>query len=110
MPPKSKFTEEQIAYALKQTEAGVPVAEVCRKYGVSEQTYYVWRKKYGGLAPSEAGQRSRSSQRPLVRSSSVGHSGAVFLRFVREHLGPSLRAGDVVVMGNQGAHHATRVR
>ena len=53
MPRKSKFTEEQIAYALKQTEAGVPVAEVCRKYGVSEQTYYVWRKKYGGLAPSE---------------------------------------------------------
>lgn len=35
MPRKSMFTEEQIAYALKQTEAGVPVAEVCRKYGVS---------------------------------------------------------------------------
>jgi len=53
MPRKSKFTEEQIAYALKQTEAGVPVAEVCRKYGVSEQTYDVWRKKYRGLATSE---------------------------------------------------------
>jgi putative transposase len=50
---KSKFTDEQIAYAVKQAEAGVPVDELCRKYGVSEATFYLWQAKYGGLAPSE---------------------------------------------------------
>jgi putative transposase len=50
---KSKFTEEQIVYALKQAELGVPVLDVCRKYGVSEQTFYRWRKKYGGLETGE---------------------------------------------------------
>ena len=56
---KSKFTEEQIVYALKQAELGVPVLDVCRKYGVSEQTFYRWRKKYGGL---EAGELRRLKQ------------------------------------------------
>jgi putative transposase len=50
---KSRFTSEQIAYALKQVEAGVPMVEVCRKYGVSQQTFYRWRAKFGELAPSE---------------------------------------------------------
>ena len=50
---KSKFTEEQVVYALKQAEAGVPIKEVCRKYGVSDATFYTWRKKYGGLGAEE---------------------------------------------------------
>lgn len=50
---KSKFTEEQIAFALKQAELGTPVDEVCRKMGISDATFYNWRKKYGGLGPSE---------------------------------------------------------
>ena len=50
---KSKFTEEQIAFALKQAELGTSVEEVCRKMGVSDATFYNWRKKYGGLGPSE---------------------------------------------------------
>lgn len=50
---RTRFTEEQIAFALKQWELGTPVAEVCRKMGVSEATLYSWRKKYGGLGPSE---------------------------------------------------------
>ena len=50
---KSRFTEEQIAYALKQAELGTAVAEICRKMGVAEATFYVWKKKYGGLGPSE---------------------------------------------------------
>ena len=50
---KSKFTDEQIAFALKQAEVGTPVEEVCRKMGISDATFYNWRKKYGGLGPSE---------------------------------------------------------
>jgi len=50
---KSKFTEEQIAFALRQAESGTRVAEVCRKMGISEQTYFRWKKKYGGLGVSE---------------------------------------------------------
>jgi putative transposase len=50
---KSKYTEQQIAFALKQAELGTPVEEVCRKMGISDATFYNWRKKYGGLGPSE---------------------------------------------------------
>ena len=50
---KSRFSEQQIAFILRQAEEGTPVEEVCRKAGISEATYYRWRKKYGGLMPSE---------------------------------------------------------
>lgn len=50
---KSKFTEAQVVLALKQAEAGVPVEELLRKYGISRATFYGWRKKYGGLEASE---------------------------------------------------------
>jgi putative transposase len=50
---KSRYTEEQIAYALKQAETGTPVAEVLRRMGISEQTFYRWKKLYGGLGVGE---------------------------------------------------------
>lgn len=50
---KTKFTEAQIVFAIKQSETGVAVAEVCRKMGISEATFYNWKKKYGGLGVSE---------------------------------------------------------
>src|SRR5215510_13593634 len=50
---KSKFTEEQIAYALRQVESGTPPADVCRQLGVSEATFYTWKKKYAHLGVSE---------------------------------------------------------
>jgi len=50
---KSRFSEQQIAFILRQAEEGVSVEDVCRKAGISIQTYYRWRKKYGGLMPSE---------------------------------------------------------
>jgi putative transposase len=50
---KSKFTEAQILFAIKQSETGVKVEEVCRKMGISEATFYNWKKKYGGLGVSE---------------------------------------------------------
>ena len=49
---RSKFTEAQIAFILRQAEEGTAVGEVCRKAGISEATYYNWRKKYAGLMPS----------------------------------------------------------
>jgi putative transposase len=50
---KSKFTDAQIAFVLRQAEEESVVGEVCRKAGISEATFYNWRKKYGGLMPSE---------------------------------------------------------
>jgi putative transposase len=50
---KTAFTEEQIAYALRQAETGTPVAEICRKLGVSEQTFYRWKKKFVGMGVAE---------------------------------------------------------
>lgn len=50
---QSRFTETEIVYAVKQIELGVPVREIARKYGVSEKTVYLWRRKYDGLSPSE---------------------------------------------------------
>jgi len=50
---KSKFTDEQVAYALRQAEGGTPVLEVCRKLGITEQTFYRWKKKYAGMGVAE---------------------------------------------------------
>jgi putative transposase len=50
---KSRYTEEQIAFALRQAEVGTPVADVCRQMGVSEASFYIWKKKYGKLGLTE---------------------------------------------------------
>lgn len=50
---KGRFTEEQIAFALRQAETGTPVTEVIRKMGVSEQTFYRWKKQYAGMGVAE---------------------------------------------------------
>ena len=49
----SKFSEQQIAFALKQAETGTPVKEVVRTMGISEQTFYRWKQKFGGMMPSD---------------------------------------------------------
>lgn len=51
---RKRFTEEQIIAALKEAESGLPSAEVCRKYGISDATFYNWRRKFGGMEVSEA--------------------------------------------------------
>ena len=50
---KSRYSDQQIALSLQQVEHGAMVGEVCRKLGISEQTFYRWKKKFGGMAPSE---------------------------------------------------------
>jgi putative transposase len=50
----SRYTAEQVAFAMRQAESGTPVPEVCRKMEISEQTYYRWRKEYGGMRVEQA--------------------------------------------------------
>jgi putative transposase len=50
---KSRFTESQVAYALRQAEAGTPVSDVCRSLGICDATFYNWKKRYGDLGASE---------------------------------------------------------
>ncbi len=51
--PKKRFTEERIAFALRQADAGTSVGEICRKMGVAEATFYRWRKVYAGMGVPE---------------------------------------------------------
>lgn len=62
----TRYTEEQIIRILKEVEGGTSVTEVCRQYGVSEQTVYRWRSKYGGLGTSEL-QRLRELETENAR-------------------------------------------
>ena len=50
---KSRYAAEQIAFALRQAESGTPVPEVCRKMGISEQTFYRWKKRFAGMGVAE---------------------------------------------------------
>jgi putative transposase len=52
--PVRTFTEEQIAAALRQADAGTPVAEICRKLGVTEQSFYRWKRTFAGMAGAES--------------------------------------------------------
>ena len=51
---KGRFSEEQIIGVLKEHQTGIPTAEVCRKHGISEATFYNWRNRYGGMEVSDA--------------------------------------------------------
>jgi len=50
---RKRYTDEQIAYALRQAESGTPVTEICRKLGVGQQTFYTWRRKFAGMGVAE---------------------------------------------------------
>ena len=51
---KSRFSEEQIVAILKEHQAGIALADICRKHGISDATFYTWRSKYGGMEVSDA--------------------------------------------------------
>jgi putative transposase len=70
---KSRFTESQIVAVLKEGEAGVPVAEIIRKHGISRQTYFVWKSKYGGASVKE-----------LTRLKELEHENAKLKRMYAE--------------------------
>ena len=65
---KKRFTEEQISYTLRQAESGTPVAEVCRNLGISEQTFYRWKRKYAGMGIAELGMQECVNN-PIIRKS-----------------------------------------
>lgn len=60
---KSRFSDQQIAFALQQAETGTSVADVCRKLGISEATFYRWKERYGGVMPSEVRKLMRFAKR-----------------------------------------------
>ncbi len=68
---KKNFTNEQIIYTLRQAESGTSVAEVCRKMGITEQTYYRWKKKFAGMGVAELARlrqpRRREQQAQISR-------------------------------------------
>jgi len=73
---RSRFTEQQIAFALQQAEQGTQVAEVTRKMGISEQTFYRWKKKFGGLMPSEARKLRQLEEENALPIRLLPHRGA----------------------------------
>jgi putative transposase len=74
---RSKFSDEQIVGVLKQAELGVPVKELIRKYGVSEATFYAWRKKYGGLSADEMKRLKQLEQENRDRAEDRAESRTV---------------------------------
>lgn len=83
---KSKFTEEQIIGAIKRVEAGQRVADVCRELGISDNTFYKWRSKYGGLEVSEA-RRLRQLEEENQRLRRLVAEQALDNQILREVLG-----------------------
>jgi len=70
---KSRFSEQQIAFVLRQAEEGTAVAEVCRKAGISDASFYNWRKKYGGLMPSEMRRLKQLDEEPQRLGLAIDH-------------------------------------
>ena len=79
---KSRFTNEQIAFALQQAESGVPVEEVCRKLGVSQPTFYRWKKKFHGMGVEEL-RRLKSLEEEIKRLKGLSPISVWTSRFCR---------------------------
>lgn len=80
---KSRFSEEQITRILAESRAGASTAELCRKYGVSQNTFYKWREKYGGLGGSEV-RRMKEMEAKIARLEKIVGKQAVELQAAEE--------------------------
>ncbi|MBG6163765.1 putative transposase [Labrenzia sp. EL_195] len=83
---RSRFTEEQIIGILKEHKAGLSAAELCRKYGVSDATFYKWRSKYGGMEVSEA-KRLKSLEEENAKLKKLLAESMMDVSTLREMLG-----------------------
>jgi len=83
---KSRFTESQIIAILKEAEAGVAAAELCRKHGISDATFYNWRNKFGGMDVSEA-KRLKQLEEENARLKRLVANQALDIDMLKEVLG-----------------------
>jgi putative transposase len=108
---KQRFTEEQIIGVLKEAEAGMKVAEVCHKFGISDATYYNWKSKFGGTTVAEA-QRLKALEaehaklKKLLAVSMLDNAAKVFSPITTK---PATRAGFVVEKNGGGGRDRTGV-
>ena len=79
---RARFSEEQIIGILKEAESGVKAAELCRRHGISDATFYVWRSKYGGLEVSEM-RRLRQLEEENRRLKSIVADQALDIRALK---------------------------
>jgi putative transposase len=92
---RTRFTEEQILFALKQGDAGQPIADVCRQMGISEATYYVWKKRYANMGILEVRElRQLRDENARLKGVSVWVVEILILRMSQAGAAISLRVGD----------------